>query len=74
MLTCIGHLADKRAARHRLPVELDVDGVRLRELGREVDEAAPAAQNLHVVRDLAVVDRDLQLALAGLGGVDAAIN
>jgi hypothetical protein len=45
-LTCVGNLADEWAARNRFSVELDVDGVRLGLLRREVNEAAPAAEDL----------------------------
>ncbi len=65
-LTRIGHLTDERAARDWLSVELDVDGVRLGLLRREVHQTATASENLDVVGHFSVVDRYLQLPLACL--------
>ena len=52
-----------------LAVELDLDGVHFGHFGREADEALAAAEDLDVVGHLAVVDGDLQLALARLARV-----
>lgn len=65
-LTCICHPANKGTSRHGLAVELNVNRMRLRGLGREMDEAPPSSEHLHMVGDLAVVDGDLELSLSGL--------
>ena len=45
-LTRVGNFADERTSGDRLSVELDVDGVRLRHLGGEVDQATATTENL----------------------------
>ena len=46
-----------------IAIEPDVDCVRLGQLLGEVDQTAAAAQHLHVVGNLSVIDGDLQLTI-----------
>ena len=51
VLTCVRNLANEGTSGDRFSVELDVDGVGLGLLGREVNEATPSTQNLKLKFD-----------------------
>ena len=50
--TCVSNLAGEGASLDGLPVELDVDGVGLGDLGGEGDQAPASSQDLDMVGDL----------------------
>jgi hypothetical protein len=70
LLTGIGDFANERTSRNRLAVELDVNGVWLGLLGREVDETTSASQDLNVIWHFSVVDGNLKLTLSSLRSVN----
>lgn len=54
--TRVRDIADKGAARHSFPIELDVDVMEFGHVRGEGHEAATASHDLHVVRHFALVD------------------
>ncbi len=74
VVVAVAHAAQEGRAGHLFAVERHLDLVRQRLLRCVRDQALAAAEDLHGVGDVAVVDADLKLALAGLRSVHCNIK